>query len=87
MQADPLDVPIAVIPRNAREETRISLTEFKATRFLDCRVFSEFAGTTHARSPTKAGLTIALDKLPEFVRAVAAAEAKACDLGLIGGSE
>lgn len=81
----PLNVPIATIPRNAREELRISLTEFKGTRYFDLRIFAEFAGETKVRGPTKTGITCSFEHLPELARAVQAAEVKARELGLIGG--
>lgn len=87
MQAEPLNVPIATIPKNSREELRVSLAEFKGAQFVDLRIYSEFAGSTHARSPTKAGVTCSFERLPELVRALTQAEAEARSLGLIGGGE
>ena len=86
-KADPLNVPIATIPKNSREELRVSLAEFKGTQFVDLRIYSEFAGSTHARSPTKIGVTCSFERLPQLVRALMDAEAQAQALGLIGGDE
>lgn len=87
MQTDPLNVPIATIPKNSREELRVSLAEFKGAQFVDLRIYSEFAGSTHARSPTKAGVTCSFERLPELMRALMDAEAQVRALGLMGGGE
>ena len=83
--SEPLNVPIATIPKNSREEIRVQLSEFKGTRFADVRIFAEFAAAMGKRSPTAKGVTIPLDRLSAFVRAVTDAEAHARSLGLIGG--
>ncbi|MES2343644.1 MAG: PC4/YdbC family ssDNA-binding protein [Pseudomonadota bacterium] len=82
----PLNVPIGTIEKNTREDIRVTLTEFKGTRFADVRVYAGFLSTAEdVRGPTKAGVAISFERLPEFVRTLQAAEAKARELGLIGG--
>jgi len=83
--ADPLSVQIATIPKNSREEIRAQLTEFKGTQFADFRVFAGDPGEQSERKPTRQGVAISFDRLPQFVRAVVAAEKEARALGLIGG--
>ena len=87
--SEPLNVPIATIKKNGREEIRVALAEFKGTKFVDVRVYAEFAGATHARSPTKEGVAIAFDRLPEVINALIAADTAARELGLLakGGVE
>lgn len=82
--AEPLNVPIATIPKNSRQEVRVSLSEFKGAQFLDVRIYADF-GEAESRGATKQGVTISLERLREFVRAVADAETMAARLGLIGG--
>jgi len=82
----PFNVAVAVIPKTSREELRVSLTEFKGVRYCDLRIFAEFTGQSHARTPTKAGVTCSFEHLPALVKALQAAEAKARELGLIGGA-
>lgn len=85
--ADALNVPIGTVQKNAREEIRISLTEFKGSQFADVRVYSGFVGTADdVRGPTKAGIAISFNHLPDLVKLLQAAEAKAREMGLIGGA-
>jgi hypothetical protein len=65
-------------------QVRIALDEFKGNRTVDVRVFEQFTAAK-AYMPTKRGVTLGLAKLPELVRALQDAEAKARELGLIGG--
>jgi hypothetical protein len=81
--ADALNVPVAVIQKNAREEIRVSLSEFKGTQFADVRIFAEFAGPSNVRGPTRQGVSIAIPRLPELANALLQAVAKARELGLI----
>ena len=84
---EPLNVPIGTIEKNTREDIRVTLTEFKGTQFADVRVYAGFLATAdHVRGPTKAGVAVPFERLAEFVRTLQAAEAKARELGLIGGA-
>lgn len=83
--AEPLCIQIASFPKGRREEVRLTLTEFKRSKFLDIRLFADFS-TAMGRCATPRGVTVSLDSLPEFARAVADAEAQARALGLIGGA-
>lgn len=83
MRPEPLNVPIAVIPKNSRQEVRVALREFRGAQFCDVRIFAEFAGTTDARSPTKEGVAVAFDKLPDMIAALQDAQAMARELGLV----
>ena len=85
--SEPLNIPIATIQKNGREEIRVALAEFKGNKFVDVRVYAEFAGASHARTPTKQGVTIAFDRLPEFVKALTQAQTAARKMGLIGGDQ
>lgn len=85
--SEPLKVPIATIPKNSREEVRVSLAEFKGAQFVDLRVFAAFEEKTQARSPTKAGLTVSFANLPAMVRALQAAETTARAMGLLEVTE
>jgi hypothetical protein len=67
-------------------EVRVTLDEYRGCQTIDVRLFEPF---TAAKVPmaTKRGITLALARLPELARALASAEAKARELGLIGGDE
>ena len=72
--------PIAVIKKNAREEIRVSLTQFKGHDLADARIFAD-NGTEYI--PTRKGLTFAVKLLPELIAALREAEAEARRRGLI----
>jgi len=53
-------------PKNEEEEVRFSIREYKDRRYLDLRIwFRTKEGEYH---PTKKGLTLSLELLPEVVR-------------------
>lgn len=83
--ADPLNVLVATIPRGARAEIRIQLTEYKGRQYAEVRLFEEFAAHMGQRSPTAKGVTIPFNLLESFSHGVVAALAEARGLGLIGG--
>lgn len=81
---EPLNIPVAAIPKNSRQEIRVGLREFRGAKFVDLRIFAELTGTTDARSPTKEGVAIAFDRVSAVIAALQQAEAKARELGLVG---
>ena len=73
---------IAVIPKNATEELRVTLTEFGGHDLCDLRVFTEYAsGET---GPTKRGVTLRVGQLAALIEALVSAEATARNAGLTG---
>ena len=76
---------VATIRKNAREELRVSLAEYKGAQFVDLRIYAEISQTTDARSPTKAGVTVSFANLPALRKALDDAEVEARALGLMGG--
>ena len=85
--SDLLNVPIARIEKNSREEIRIGLSEYRGAQFVDVRVFTTFAGASDARTPTKAGVAIGFDKLEQVIRALHDAYNEADSRGLIPNPE
>lgn len=73
---------IAELPKNAVETVRVSLDTFQGKPVADVRVFAEYRSTGQV-GPTKKGVTIRAEQLPELVRALARAEAEARALGWI----
>ena len=55
-------------PKNTLEEVRASLTEFKGRQYIDLRVF--YKADDDEFRPTKKGLTLALELIPELEEAV-----------------
>lgn len=75
------DTLIASIPKNAREEIRVSLSEFNGHDLANLRVWFD-AGDGEQR-PGNKGLAFKLDKLPAVIEALQQLEAEAHRLGLV----
>ena len=56
-------------PKNEEEEIRFSIREYKDRRYLDLRLWYQAKGGEYL--PTKKGLTLSLEFLPEVVRGLA----------------
>ncbi len=76
---------IATIPKNARQEIRVSLDEFKTKTatydMVSMRTFYEDGGEYH---PGRNGLNIRVELLPGIVAALRDAETEARAAGLLG---
>lgn len=79
-----MSTPIATIGKNASEEVRVTLDEFKGHRLCDARVFSAFSAAA-VPMPTKKGLSVRVDMLPDLIAALQQAEITARMMGWIGG--
>jgi hypothetical protein len=77
-------VVIAHIP-NGRESVRIALDHAKGEATIDIRLCVEVSSTSGVRTPTKAGITLPIDRLPVLRQALQAAEAEARKRGLLRG--
>jgi len=75
---------IATIRKNASESVVVSLAEFKGYHLVDARVHSVFNPGDDPK-PTKKGVALRVEKLPELIEALKDAEAEARRRGLIGG--
>jgi hypothetical protein len=73
---------IAELPKNAAEVLRVTLDTYQGKPIADMRVFTAYKSTGEM-GPTKKGVTIRAEQLPELVRALAKAEAEARALGWI----
>ena len=74
---------IAVVPKNQREEIRVSIDQFKGTELLDVRIFANFDDGDGERRPTKKGISVKVERLPELIAALHLAEVEARRRGLI----
>ena len=63
------------------ESVRVQLREFEGCALLDVRKY--FTAADGKLAPTKKGLSIVVDRLPDLCRAINAALAKARELGLL----
>jgi len=58
--------PLAIIPKNAREEIRIGLTEYHGHLLCAVRVFYEPADSGE-KLPGKAGINVRVEQLPAII--------------------
>lgn len=56
-------------PKNATEEVRVSLTEYKGHKLIDLRIYYE-PEDSGERRPTKKGITIDVGLYPELKKAM-----------------
>lgn len=83
--ADALPLMVAAIGKNAREEVRVVLDTFKGSQLVDMRAFSTFSAAG-VMMPTKKGLSLRAELLPELIAALEKARDEAEALGWIGGA-
>ncbi len=74
MQPDP--TPLAVIPKNQKEEVRIALSSFKGRNLIDVRTYAVW-GDDPAPRPTRNGVSLSVDRLPDLIAALQSAAATA----------
>ena len=76
------DRTVATLTKNATEELRVTLTEYQGKPLLDLRVFTTYR-TTGEVGPTKKGVTIKVELLPDLIAALRQAEGEARKLGFV----
>jgi hypothetical protein len=74
--------PIAILPKNSREEVRITLGAYKGVERLDIRVFADINGLG-VYMPTKKGVSIKVNQLRELIAGLEQAEAEASKHGVL----
>ena len=67
--------------KNAVEEVRATLSEYRGHQFFSLRVWTEVEGGKWV--PTKKGLTLKTDLFPEFSKAVEKIKAALVETGLL----
>jgi len=88
-QRPTLDEPVVISKfwksRNHTEHVRVELSEYQGRPLINVRLWQ--TGSDGIDRPTVKGIAMAIRKLPELARALASAELKARELGLIGDNE
>ena len=67
--------PLASFTKNATEEVRVTRSDWKGFDLVDVRVYGQFGGPAKVMMPTKKGLSIQREQLPELIAALLAAQA------------
>lgn len=86
MTRPPLDESIAKFkksPRTSAEHVRVDLSEYEGHPLISVRVWQ--TGSDGIDRPSKKGIALSIRRLPELARAIAKAEIRARELGLIDG--
>ena len=65
---------VHVFKKGQEEEVQVSIGEFKNRKYMDLRVY--FPGEDGTKFPTKRGLTLAAEFLPELKKGLVALEKK-----------
>jgi hypothetical protein len=75
------DITIAALRKNAREDLRVQLHKFNGKNLISARVWTEKDDGTQV--PTRKGVTLRLELLPDLLKALHAAEREAVKAGLL----
>ncbi|MEQ8898656.1 MAG: transcriptional coactivator p15/PC4 family protein [Roseovarius sp.] len=76
---------IATIRKNAREDLRVTLEEFRGHHLLNLRIW--YDADDGEQRPGKQGVAIRLDLLPHLRKALSEAEQEARKSGLLAGED
>jgi hypothetical protein len=72
-------------PRDRRAHVRVELSQYEGRPLVNVRIWQ--TGADGIDRPTVKGVALAIRKLPELARALAKAETKARELGLIDAED
>ena len=72
---------IATFPKSSAEEVRVSLSTFKGFDLVDARIWTD--DDDGDRRPTRKGLSLRVERLPELLEALHQAEEEARKAGLL----
>jgi len=67
MDNDEYGVLVHSFSKNAREQIRIAINEFRGSRYIDVRIFFL---DDNKYMPTKKGVTLAIDQYPELLSGI-----------------
>jgi hypothetical protein len=79
------DVVVGTIPKNAREDIRVTLSNFKGHDLVGARIW--FKSKEGEPRPSSKGITVNVKVLPELIGLLEDAEKKAIELGVLGGED
>jgi hypothetical protein len=74
--------PIAIIKKNSVDEVRVTLSEYRGRHLLDLRIFTELDNSDE-KVPTKRGVNLRVEQLPELLQALEQARAVAVERGFL----
>ena len=74
MPLEPLT--LATIPKSKKEEVRVCLAPFKGVSRIDVRTYATW-GDVEERRPTRDGINLPVESIPDLIRGLQAAAAEA----------
>ncbi len=77
-----VDRTIATFPKSSIEEVRVTLSRFKGFDLVSARIWTD-ADEGGERRPTRKGITLRVERLPELLDALRQAEEEARKAGLL----
>jgi hypothetical protein len=82
-----MDKTIATIEKNAIEEIRVALSEYQGHDLIGVRIWANYDSADAEKRPTKKGVNLRVDKLPELIAALREAEQVALEAGLLAPAD
>ena len=82
---EPISIAKMWKSRNHTEHVRVELSEYEGHPLINVRIWQ--TGSDGVDRPTVKGIAMAIRKLPELASALAKAETKARELGLLQGAD
>ena len=74
---------IAVIAKSAIEEVHVDLSEYRGHDLVSVRIWANYDGADEPKRPTKKGVSLKVEKLPQLIAALREAESRARSAGLL----
>ncbi len=75
---------IATIEKNAVEELRVALSEYRGHDLVNLRIWANYDSAGSEKRPTKKGFALRIEFLPELIAVLKKAETAARAAGLLG---
>ena len=74
---------IATVKKNALEELRVVLSEYRGHDLVNVRIWASYDSADADKRPTKKGFALRIGLLPELIASLKKAEAEARAAGLL----
>ncbi len=78
-----MEINIATIVKSNTEVVHIDITKFAGRDLVDIRVYANYASASKPRKPTRKGISLRIEQLPELFYAIEKALRRAREEGLL----
>ena len=82
-----MEQTIAVIEKNGVEDVHIELSEYRGYDLVSVRIYANYDTDEAPKRPTKKGVTLKVENLPDLIAALQEAERQAVAAGLLATKE